>query len=284
MKMITKWLLLLPSLLLSTALSPAQANDLAQAWSQLDDHWSQLDKRDKLLYTNIGGAVLITAWGVANWDYFERSPHADSEGWFEKNTGSGGADKLGHLYAAYVSSHALSPLYQSWGYSSRDAARYGAWSSFALMTFMEAGDSFSASYGFSYEDLIMGGLGSYIGYLTEIDPDLGRKLDLRFEYDPVGGNSADIFTDYENSKYLLALKLDGFQAVHNRYLKYLELHLGYYTRNFDNPAVENRRKLYFGIGINLSKIFAEKSYKKTATFLKYFQVPNTYVEFDTELH
>lgn len=282
MKMIINSLLLLTLMAGSAASQQLAAAETAETWSRLDQRWTSLDKRDKVLYTNLGGVALITAWGVAKWDYFKRSPHAGSEGWFEQDTESGGADKLGHLYAAYVTGHALSSLYESWGYGGREASLYGAWSSFGLMTFMEVGDSFS-SYGFSYEDLIIGGVGSYIGYLTDTSPALARKLDLRFEYDPTGGNNSDIFTDYENSKYLLALKLDGFESVTNPYLKYLEFHLGYYTRNFDNAAEQNKRKLYFGIGINLSKIFAQRSHKKTATFLKYFQVPNTYVEFDHDL-
>jgi len=55
--------------------------------------WSHLTKEDKLLYTNLGGVLAITVWGVANWDYGERSAHADSEGWFGANTKTGGADK-----------------------------------------------------------------------------------------------------------------------------------------------------------------------------------------------
>jgi hypothetical protein len=247
------------------------------------DKWSRLEKEEKILYTNLGGAMVITAWGVANWDYFKTTPHAGSEGWFGKDTSSGGADKLGHLYSSYVASHALTYLYESWGYNSHTAARYAALSSFGWSAFMEVGDSFSESFGFSYEDLIMGGLGSYIGYLTTTNPALARKLDLRIEYDPTGDNDTDIFTDYENSKYMLALKLDGFGAVRNKYLKYVELHLGYYTRGFSTAGEENKRKLYAGIGINFSRIFSERSHRKTATFLKYFQVPYSYVEFDHDV-
>ena len=276
--------LLLATLLSVTTSQCALALDFTETWSRLGDKWSQLDKRDKVLYSNLGGVLLITSWGVANWDYFKTTPHADTEGWFEKDTTSGGADKLGHLYSAYVASHALSSLYESWGYGSREAALYAAWSSFGLHAFVEAGDSMSATYGFSYEDMIIGSLGSYLGYLTDTNPDLARKLDLRLEYDPTGDNDTDIFTDYENSKYLVALKLDGFESVRNKYLKYLELHLGYYTRGFDNPSEKNTRKIYLGIGINLSRIFAERSHRKTATFLKYFQVPYTYVEFDNDIN
>ena len=235
--------------------------------------WTGLAKEEKLKYTNIGAALAITTWGFSTWAYGEKSPHAKSEGWFGEDTKSGGADKLGHLYSSYVTDRALTYLYESWGYSQDKAALYGAWSTFGLMSLMEVGDSVSSDYGFSYEDFIINGVGTYIGYALETNPDLARKLDLRIEYMP--GAKTDFFTDYENSKYLLALKLDGFDSVKNKTLKHLELHLGYYTRGFDDVNADKQRNIYVGVGLNLSKFFRDRNYHKTATFLNYYQVPNT---------
>jgi len=182
------------------------------------------------------------------------------------------------MFSGYVTGRALSSLYGSWGYSKDKAALYGALSSFGILSFMEAGDSFSAQYGFSYEDFIINGLGSYLGYMLETNHDLDRKIDLRIEYKPSADNGIDIFTDYENSKYLVALKLDGFSSIRNKYLKYLERHLGYYTRGYDDINKQKERNIYVGLGLNLSKLFREKSYKKTATFLNYYQAPYTSVQ------
>jgi len=246
--------------------------------ADIREKWTPLAKEDKLLYTNIGGALAITAWGLANWDYGERSAHADNEGWFGENTKTGGADKLGHMFSGYVVGRSLSSLYESWGYSQKNAAFLGAWSSFGILNFMEVGDSFSSQYGFSYEDFIMNGLGSYVGYVFETNPGLARKIDLRIEYKPSDDNGIDIFTDYENSKYLVALKLEGFSSVRNKYLKYLEIHLGYYTRGYDDINKKKERNIYYGVGLNLSRLFRKKSYKKTSTFLKYYQVPYTDIQ------
>lgn len=245
---------------------------------EMMDKWSHASKEDKLRYANIGGALAITVWGITNWDYGERSAHADSEGWFAKSTKSGGADKLGHLYSGYVSGRILSSLYESWGYDTNMAALYGALSSFGLLSFMEIGDSFSSQYGFSYEDFIINGVGSYIGYILETHPGLDKKIDLRVEYKPSADNGIDIFTDYENTKYLIALKIDGFRSVKSKYLKYLELHLGYFTRGFDDINRSKERNIYVGLGLNFSKLFREKSFKKTAVFLNYFQVPGTDIQ------
>ena len=246
----------------------------------LKEKWTGLSKEQKLKYTNIGAALAITTWGLSTWDYGEKSANASPEGWFGEDTKSGGADKLGHLYSSYVTDRALTSLYESWGYPQEKAALYGVWSTFGLMSLMEVGDSVSSKYGFSYEDFIMNGVGTYVGYALETNPDLARRLDLRFEYMP--GNKTDFFTDYENSKYLIALKLDGFDSIQNKTLKYLELHLGYYTRGFDDSNVDKTRNLYVGLGLNLSKIFRDRSYNKTATFLSYYQVPNTDLELKFE--
>src|SRR5262245_4952282 len=171
-----------------------------------------LPKEKKLLYTDLAAIGAMTAWGIANWDYGDRSPHAQSEGWFGEDTAHGGADKLGHAYSSYVLTQALSSLYESWGFESKDAVRFGALTAFGMQAFLEVGDSFS-SFGFSYEDMIMNTVGTVAGYVLWTQPELSRKLDFRIEYAPEF-DTADIFTDYENQKYLLALKLDGFDALH----------------------------------------------------------------------
>jgi len=268
--------------------------------ASIKDKWQALSREDKLHYTNIAGMVAIGAWGVTHWDYGQRSPHLKSEGWFGEGTTSGGVDKLGHLYTGYVSTRALTPLLQSWGFPQPQALRYAALSSFTLFSFMELGDAFSATYGFSYEDFLMNGLGSYVGYLFESRPNLAKKFDLRIEYQPGSGSDVDIFTDYEHTKYLVAMKLDGFDTlIDYPYLRYLEFHVGYYSRGFgdgfgngfgngftddfdrgfDAAIGRKKRKVYLGIGINFSAILRRQKFNKTATFLQYVQLPHTDVQF-----
>lgn len=231
------------------------------------------ERRQRLLQTTLAGSALITLWGVLEWEYFSRSPHAQSEGWFGSETDSGGADKLGHAYSTYAFSHALSALYQHWGFREQNAALYGAFSSFAMLSYMEFGDSFS-DFGFSTEDLLANGVGALLGYVLASNDDLAEKIDFRLEYD-FSFDKMDVFTDYENSKYLLALKLNGFESVRNTPLRHLEFHLGYYTRNFDNHTDNKERNIYMGIGINLTDLFQRHSWNKTATMLRYFQLPYT---------
>lgn len=245
----------------------------------INEKWKLLPKEKKLIYVNVGMASFITLWGVVNWDYFQDSPTAGSEGWFGRDTKSGGADKLGHAYTSYIMTHAFTSTYQSWGYDNETASIYGSLSSFGIQALMEVGDSFS-KFGFSYEDLIANAVGTGTGYLMWRYPKIRDKIDFRVEYAPAF-DTADFITDYEHYKFILALKFNGFERFRNGPLSYLELHMGYFTRGYTDLVPDNEeRNLYFGIGINLSKIFRQRGHKKVSTFLNYYQVPYTYLPYE----
>ncbi|WP_157953598.1 DUF2279 domain-containing protein [Zobellella maritima] len=251
---------------------------LSQARAACDQPLPAAQQQQRLKTMVLAGTGLITLWGVTNWDYFSRSPQSQSEGWFGPNTDEGGVDKLGHLYSVYVTSQALGSLYEHWCFNAEDTARYGALTSFAIFGYMELGDAFS-DFGFSYEDFIANAAGSAASYYFSSYPALAEKMDIRWEYG-LKPQQADVFTDYENTKYLVALKLAGFDATRQGPLKYLELHLGYYARGFDDPTQIRERNLYLGLGINLSELFRLAGYNKTATLFNYYQPPGTYIATD----
>ncbi len=267
------WLLIL--CLAVPAAGHAATSDCTQTPS-----WSQ--QKQDLLRVNLIGVGVVTVWGVVNWDYFSNSPKSTSEGWFGNDTDSGGADKLGHMYTSYVVAHGLSSLYQYWCFNQQDAAFYGALSSLAILGYMELGDAFS-DYGFSREDFIANSAGALLGYYLYKSPALARKLDFRWEYG-LHPNDNDFVTDYENSKYLFALKLNGFDSLQDSWLRHIELQLGYYTRGFDDATETRQRNLYLGIGINLTDLFTRHGYKKTGTVLRYLQIPGSNVEFKRDIN
>ena len=267
------WLSLLILFLIISQNVTALANDCV-------NEPSPQEQRQDILNVNLTGIGIVTVWGIANWDYFTQSPQAGSEDWFQNDTDSGGADKIGHMFTGYVTAHGLSNLYESWCMNREDAALYGALSSLAILGYMEVGDSFS-QYGFSREDFISNGIGSLLGYYLYTNPELANKLDFRWEYG-LHPNHNDFVTDYENSKYLFALKLNGFEYFRNNFMKHIELQVGYYSRGFDDPSASRERNLFFGIGLNLTDLFRRNSYKKTATVLRYIQIPGTNIEFDKD--
>jgi hypothetical protein len=245
------------------------------------DEKESFTKEQKLYITNLGGLAVLTTWGFISWDYGERGSHTRSEGWFEQDTPEGGADKMAHFYSSYLAAHGISALCESWGYSIQKASLYGSLSSFGLMSFIEVGDSFS-HYGLSFEDFFMNTLGCYAGYMLYKYPDYARKIDFRVEYIP-DFSVKDMSTDYENMKFLLAIKMNGFDAVENRYLQFLEYHIGYYARGYSDDEKEKRRNVYVGIGINLSKVFSDLSFRKSSKIFNYYQFPFAYVQVKREL-
>lgn len=242
---------------------------------------NDFSKQDKVIICNSVGLAAITAWGLLNWDYFQNDPKKAEEGWFSDDTKNGGYDKLGHFYFSYTLSHILSDFYERSGYCSRQGAFFGSLSSFSLMTFMEIGDSFS-SYGFSYEDFFMNLIGTATGYLFYTCPEISEKIDFRLEYRP-DFKETDFSTDYEHQKIIMALKFDGFSFAEKHYLKYFELHLGYYTRGYPD-TYDRERNVFMAIGINLSRVFKQCSMPKTSKVFNYIQVPYTYIEVNKDLN
>jgi uncharacterized protein YfiM (DUF2279 family) len=244
--------------------------------------WS---KEDKALWLNLGAGAAVVGWGVASWDWGGGGPTFQDEGWLGSDTSEGGADKLGHMWSGYALSHLFAWQYDRWGFDNEASARLGALSSFGLMGLVEVGDSLSDEYGFSVQDALFSTAGAALGYVLWREPALSSKLDFRIEYDPFreGEHEADIFTDYDRLRYLLALKGEGFEALSDSPARFLELHLGFYARNYDdyNPSQGTpdlrEQHVYVGIGLNIAKLL--EPYCCGAPF-RYIQVPYTYLPLD----
>ena len=243
---------------------------------------NEFSKTQKLVLTNVAVASGVLIWGFTQWGYGEEDFHTDDEGWFEKETSNGGSDKLGHIYTNYLITRLLAPLYEDWGYTNEDAALYASFTSIlASGILIEVGDGFS-EHGFSTEDFIADVIGAGLGYVLATNPDLAKKIDFRVEYNPFldTDNVTDFTTDYERMKHLLAIKAEGFELFEDNYMKYMELHLGYYSRNFNHnstPVEDRERNIYVGIGINLSSLLRPHIGNYSKIF-NYYQVPYTYVE------
>lgn len=236
---------------------------------------------DRVLYTNLIGAGVVTLWGVAFWDYFSIGMRTNNEGWFGADTKYGGSDKLGHMYSTYLWSLGFGSLYESWGMHSNDAAIYGSLTSWTFQAIMEVGDSFSKTEGFSYEDMLMNTLGALFYYARESYPSLKNKLDMRVEYAPNFESGTDFFTQYNSMKYVFALKFSGFDSMKHNFMKYGEFHVGYYTRGYQNQDAYSQREriLYAAVGISIAEIVNATGWEKTSKIFNYYQLPYTYVPF-----
>lgn len=254
-----------------------------------------LNGTQKILLTNLAGAAIIGGWGYAQWGYFTVPFNRQNEGYFGKGTSNGGADKLGHLYSAYLITRLLAPLYEHWGFERNDAALYSALSSaFLTIGVMEFGDG-TSPYGFSSEDVVMDSIGIAVGYLWHRFPALADLIDLRVEWIPDFsklGKDTDFTTDYENMKHLIAFKGSGVNAFEDTLAEYLEMHFGYYARNFhDNghpgenhpiPVDETERYFYVAVGLNLSFVL-EPAIGGFSKVFNYYQMPYTYLPYNQQL-
>lgn len=245
-----------------------------------------LTKEQKALILNAGVAGAITAYGIGFWDYFQTAPKADSEGWFGRTTSSGGVDKLAHFWVTYSVSHLFSHVYRWWDFEPDQANTLGALSSLGIQTLMEVGDSFSGKYGFSYQDALMNVAGAGAAYLLGKYPWLADKVAFRLEFRPEAFSdiTGDLLTQYERQRYLVALKLDGFEMFRDSYLSYLELHAGYFARNYEGytpGSPDNRqRTFYMGVGFNVNKLV--RHFVDINVF-DYIQVPYTSVNYEKKL-
>lgn len=243
----------------------------------------------------IAEALAVAWYGKQNWwqEGFSGDFHTVKEGWFGQNTMAGGADKLGHFYTNYAGTRLLARAFRHMGNDADEALLLGTAVTLGSMTAVEVVDGYSKRWRFSREDALMNAAGAAAGVLLERSPRLDALVDLRVHYVPaeVGGDKFDPFGDYSGLTYVVAFKASGMPALRARpLLRYLELSVGYGTRNYsdDRPDLvdKRRRQLYVGISLNLAELLGNTVYRRRPasrtratvdTVLEYVQVPGTAV-------
>jgi hypothetical protein len=266
----------IPAMLMAACLSAAEDdNASAGGW------WT---KERKALAINLALDAGVVAYGFSAWDWGTSGFFTTQEGWFGSDTRYGGADKIGHAFTGYLIGELLTERYQAWGYDAETATALGAGSSVVFTTLMELGDGISADQGFSPEDLVMNLAGAGFSWVRRRLPGISRLVDFRIEYFPSDqvrdGSDLDITTDYDGMKHLLACKLDGFPQLSGSWLRFVEVHAGYYTRGYADDDEPDRRTFYGAIGLNIGAAVASL-WGRTEVF-SYYQVPYTYLPVEWE--
>lgn len=209
------------------------------------------------------GATLVAAYGLSKWwqSGFGGGFKTTNEGWLGRNTEYGGADKLGHMYFNYSAVRLLTPLFEAAG-NGRDASvSLAAWTAVGILTGVEVADGFSRRWRFSPQDAAMNVAGMLLGVVLETHPELDEKFDFRLAYRPSKDSDFNPFSDYSGQRYLLVVKADGFAPLrNNRFLRYLEVAVGYGARGFEGGG-ERRRDIYVGVSLNLSRLLADGVYE-----------------------
>lgn len=235
------------------------------------------------------GAILAYYTAINGPKLFEDPtwPHVHHEGWFGRSTNNIGMDKLAHTYSAYVLSDLIyARLKHKTGNAPGIALTAAALGS-ATMLYTEFWDSIEKTAGWSWEDVAFNSLGSGFSLLRNSVPGLDRKVDFRLMIVP-NSNIIDVEgkRHFEQQRYFFAFKFAGFEAFEDSPLRFLELHLGYYARNFtleDRAAgIRPDRRVFVGVGINLRELFFRDSRSRVGRaageVLDYFQPPYTAIQ------
>jgi hypothetical protein len=244
----------------------------------------------------IGGiGITVGIYGANGWwkDGFSGSFRTVDEGWFGRNTSSGGADKAGHAFFTYTGARLLTRGFESLGNDHGRALRLGVWTSLGVMAGVEVVDGFSKKFRFSMEDAVANAAGAVFAVLAEKDPRIDALLDFRLLYrrsdDARRVGEADPIADYSGQTFLLAVKADGVPRLREvPVVRYMELQVGYNTRGYepnDGGKIDPHRRIYYGVGINLSRLLSDtvfrgdlkdgKIQRGTDTALEFLEVPWT---------
>jgi hypothetical protein len=278
LKTLGRWLALLLALLLMHAPAMGQLSYSLSSWAE--------DLKATKWESGITLAG-ITTIGLTSWNWGSNmSFNANPEGWFGKETGSGGTDKLGHAFTSYALTNVLADRLVREGRSPERAALSAALTAQALMLYVEIFDGFSDDHGFAREDVVVNLLGTGLAYARTVNPRLREILDFRIEYLASGYKGFRPFSDYAGQKFLVAVKLSGFDAFKNTPLRYLELQTGYYTRGFSKQelavGLERSRHSFVGVGVNLNELlFGRRTEQETELkngsrlFFEHIQIPYT---------
>lgn len=228
-------------------------------------------------------------YGAFDWwkTGFQSDFRTTNEGWFSQDTYTGGADKLGHAYSAYLGARLLAMGYRWAGNGRGRATEMAGLTTFLVLSGVEVIDGFSRSYRFSPQDVVMNAAGTGLGMLMEKFPALDNLFAFRLKYWPSKYTTFNPADDYSGQTYLLALKASGIPTLRDTpVVRYLEFEVGYGTRDFEShDSALHRRYIYVGIALNLSQVLNDTIFRgahkgsiaqrTTDTFLKYVQVPGT---------
>ncbi|MBN2714257.1 MAG: DUF2279 domain-containing protein [Deltaproteobacteria bacterium] len=225
------------------------------------------------------GMALLTAWGIHFWDWFEQGFHFKKEHGFTQESSTGGADKTGHFFTAYIFADFLNWRLRRQGWPRLRSAIVGSSVAMGLMTWIEVGDGTSA-YGWSWEDMLADFIGVAISAGLATFPVADDLFDFRMEYWPTSSylKGGVMAADYSGMKYLMAFRLSGIKPIKRTPFRLIELHLGYYSRGFRSfdKTKDTNRVVYWGIGLDLKELFNKMIPNKKV--MRPFDVAFTYYQ------
>jgi hypothetical protein len=213
-------------------------------------------------------ATLAYGQQIWNWGDDHGWTWAD-EGFFGPETPHGGADKLGHAFSHYTLTRLSTRIFDYTEGDHERALTYGAIMAGSIGLGIEIGDAFNGKYGFSMQDLIADASGIALAVLLELSPTADGLVGFSVEYLPTDRFLADddkSWLEFEGDTsgwtYLLNFKPGGLRALgvaSPRYLDFVTLDVGYYTRGFSwwdrlAPEMQKQRSFFVGVSMNVPEM------------------------------
>jgi predicted lipoprotein DUF2279 len=188
--------------------------------------------------------------------------HFTAEGFFGRNTYTGGVDKMAHFVDYTVAQRALSNTFGRIGYNSSQSGWLGFATAFAAGLTTEIGDG-TTVFGFSWEDLLMDALGA--GTATVLARS-GWDDTFGFRFGSVDQDAtpkccvdnSNIGRDYSGEIYTADVKIAGLARrlqFNPGPARFLLFSVTYGTNGYDHVAPELRQRLVgLEVGIHFSEI------------------------------
>jgi hypothetical protein len=257
--------------------------------------------KKRLFYASLFTASCIggfAAYGYYNWWGGVPAEFTwAEEGNMEQTSYTGGADKFGHMFGAYLICRSMTDVYRWTGFTKNTSLVISSCITQFLFTATELEDAFF-DIGFSVHDLIFNIAGNGLAVFSEKYSLFDDLVDFRIEYFPTK-SQRDIFPenlnfaeDYSGQRFLFVFKFSGIKKLNKKPIKYLELNSGYYTYGYKPPLYLNgfkldflrRRDVFFGFSVNIPWILKNTAFKGdrfnriekiSSGFLEYYQIPYT---------
>lgn len=215
--------------------------------------------------------------------------HFKDEGWFGKDTQYVGVDKFAHAWNTYLAAEILHNRLHRKSNASEGDAVTAATLAFGFMAYNEISDAIEPDSGWSWNDIIMNGLGAGFSVIRNTVPGVKEKVAFKIEIKP----NDEVWTysgpkRFEQQRFFFALKGSGFQQLRGSPLRFLDLQLGYFGEDFEREdreaGLEPKRHLFVGVGLNVGELLfggSKTKFGKAAwSALDYAQVPYTSVRMD----
>jgi hypothetical protein len=246
------------------------------------------------------GAGVLQGIG-APLQYGWQSWNVTDEGWFSRNTYTGGADKVSHFIISSGVSRLMYEVYTDLGHPKDQSFTLAVATTFMSGLMVEIMDAYSV-YGFSLQDLTVDALGSAAGALINrhhLQDLLGLRIGLATTNIPlsyVGESAETLGHSYNDEIYGADLKLGGLvRRLGGKpgFERFFLTSFVYFTRGFgyDPPLPTRYQEVGFEVGLNFPEILrafgvSEKTWwgQGLIAIFDFFRFPFTQVGVYYNLH